>query len=289
MPRIAKHDVNAALDRIAQNIRDAAGKDGITSRKDIKAKLQTMSGTEKRLTDMFYRFVDHRDAKPGARITGSDIARGSDYAKEHLVAKYDVNHNGLSHEEIERMSVTGQLAVKLAAELKGVELPKPTPTSALGKLINEAAKGADYISESDSTPAYVETPLPAGQAITGDLVMQRFATQLEKAFSWDGSPVDLADFTTEVASPAESARFFDDMVVPYDPGDPFIVDNSKAWAKLKKVFDDNITDLTVVRVGPRDEMDRTKMAQSQGAYEYYLVGRSADGKLAGVTFESVET
>ena len=70
MSRIAKADVNAALSQAATNIKDAAGRDGVTSRKDMKAKLDTLTGTEKRLTDMFFRFLDHRDYKTNARITG---------------------------------------------------------------------------------------------------------------------------------------------------------------------------------------------------------------------------
>ena len=55
------------------------------------------------------------------------------------------------------------------------------------------------------------------------------------------------------------------------------------------MFDANISDVTLVRVGPRDDRKPNEMATDQGAYEYLLVGKTADGKLAGVTFESVET
>jgi len=292
MSRIAKADVNAALTKAAQNIRDAAGRDGVTSRADMKAKLATLSGTEKRLTDMFFRFLDHRDYKTNARITDADVTRGLDYAKEHLLEKYDLApQNGYSKAEIAKMSVTGQLAVKLAAEIKGVKLPDPAaPTSDLGKAINEAAKGADYMSESDSTPTYVESGrIGANDAITGQLVFDRFANVLKKAFDYDNTGVDLSKYAFEVEKPADAAKFLADQAVPGDPNDQFDVDNAKAWGKLKTVFEANISDVTLVRVGPRDEQDASKMGTDQGAYEYLLVGRTKDGKLAGVTFESVET
>ncbi|MBN2361871.1 MAG: hypothetical protein JXR83_20640 [Deltaproteobacteria bacterium] len=118
MPRIAKADVHAALERAAKNISDAKTPDGIVSRNDIKDKLGELDGTEKKLTDIFYRFIDHRDHVAGARITQKDIDRAVAYAKEKIVDKYDLNRNGLSRDEIAKMSLTGKLAVELARELK---------------------------------------------------------------------------------------------------------------------------------------------------------------------------
>ena len=75
MARIAKGDVNAALLRVAQHINKASGDDKITSRADMKAKLETLEGTEKQLADIFFRFMDHRDYKSGARITEKVLRR----------------------------------------------------------------------------------------------------------------------------------------------------------------------------------------------------------------------
>ena len=131
MPRIAKSDVHAALQRAAQHIQDAAGPDGRVSRADIKAKLDTLKGTEKNLVDIFFRFIDHRDHVPGAVVTKKDIDRAVDYSKEKLIDKYDVNNNGLSNNEISEMSRTGQLAVQLSKELRmaatiaQIEEPEP--------------------------------------------------------------------------------------------------------------------------------------------------------------------
>ena len=120
MPRIAKSDVYAALDRAASIIRSAdRGNDGIVSRADIKAKLATMEdGTEKKLVDIFYKFADHRDYRKYARLTGGDIEKTLTYSFKELVADYDVNNNGLSKAEIAKMSTTAKLAVELAKALK---------------------------------------------------------------------------------------------------------------------------------------------------------------------------
>lgn len=118
MPRIAKADVFAALERAANHIRSAAGNDGITSRSDMRRKLRELHGIERLLTDVFYRFIDHRDAKAGARITESDISDALSYARRQMIDQYDLNRNGLSASEIARMSSTGRMAVQLARQLK---------------------------------------------------------------------------------------------------------------------------------------------------------------------------
>ena len=45
-------------------------------------------------------------------------AKIRNHAKEHMVAKYDLNNNGLSKDEITKMSLTGKRAVDLAKALK---------------------------------------------------------------------------------------------------------------------------------------------------------------------------
>ncbi|MBL8916217.1 MAG: hypothetical protein JNM17_36290 [Archangium sp.] len=118
MPRIAKADVNAALDLAAMRIRDAAGGDGRTSKADMTKALKTLTGTEKKLADVFFKFIDHRDFKTGAQVTSKDVDRAVAYARKTLIAKYDLDNNGLSSTEVKKMSLTGQLSVKLATELK---------------------------------------------------------------------------------------------------------------------------------------------------------------------------
>ena len=124
MARIAKSDVYAALDRAAALIKKFdVGTDGRISRADEKESLAHFTAspvgqTEKQLADIFFQFIDHRDAKKYAKVTGADIDAAVAYAKQHLIANYDANHNGLSQAEIAKMSKTAQLAVQLAGELK---------------------------------------------------------------------------------------------------------------------------------------------------------------------------
>ncbi len=120
MSRISKNDVNAALALAAKTILAAGGDDKRVSRADVKNALATGSvpANQRALVDIFFKFIDHRDFKTGAQVTESDVGRAVEYAKQHMVAKYDLNNNGLSKDEIAQMSLTGKRAVDLAKALK---------------------------------------------------------------------------------------------------------------------------------------------------------------------------
>ena len=124
MPRIAKAEVNRTLELAAMRIKDAGGSDGRVSRAEMTKALKGLTGTEKTLTDVFFKFIDHRDFKKGAQVTSADITRAVSYAKTTMVAKYDLNENGLSATEVKKMSLTGKLAVSLAKELKAAAAAK---------------------------------------------------------------------------------------------------------------------------------------------------------------------
>ncbi|MDX2010219.1 MAG: hypothetical protein SFW67_08520 [Myxococcaceae bacterium] len=127
MSRIAKADVNKALSLAAKSIIDAGGSDGRTSRAEMKATLSTLPKEQQPLVDIFFKFIDHRDFKKGAQVTKSDVDRAVTYAKKTLIAKYDLNNNGLSRDEISKMSLTGKRAVDLAKALKAAAVPDAPP------------------------------------------------------------------------------------------------------------------------------------------------------------------
>lgn len=124
MPRIAKAEVNRALEMAANRITDAGGSDGRVSRAEMTKALKGLTGTEKKLTDVFFKFIDHRDFKSGAQVTSADVKRAVSYAKTTMIAKYDLDNNGLSPTEVKKMSLTGKLAVTLAKELKAAAASK---------------------------------------------------------------------------------------------------------------------------------------------------------------------
>ena len=120
MARIAKADVNHALDVAAKTLIRIGGSDGKIARAEVKNALATdrVARREAPLVDIFFKFVDHRDFREGAQVTAKDIKRAVEYAKKTMVAKYDLDNNGLSKDEIKEMSLTGKRAVDLAMALK---------------------------------------------------------------------------------------------------------------------------------------------------------------------------
>lgn len=114
MPNISRSAIHQVLDRAARTITSASGADGRASRKDIANKLKELTGDEKALVDTFYKFVDHRDAVPGAAITRADVSAALKDAKAKLVDVYDLDKNGLSPDERAKMGKVGQLAAQLA-------------------------------------------------------------------------------------------------------------------------------------------------------------------------------
>jgi hypothetical protein len=154
MARLAKSKVHAALEKAAQNILEAAGDDPVVSRKDIRKKLKELEWPEKQLTSIFYRFIDHRDYKPGARITQKDIEETLAYSKEKLVDAYDVNNNGLSAAEIEKMSLTARLAVQYAI-LKDQTTTLETTTDNLYNSLTELGEGLYFPAWANEADAYL--------------------------------------------------------------------------------------------------------------------------------------
>lgn len=125
MARIAKSEVNRALELAAKTINQAGGADGRISRADMKNALATdrVPRQQRALVDIFFKFIDHRDWKAGATVTAKDVSRAVEYAKKTMIAKYDLNANGLSKDEIKQMSLTAKRAVELARALKAAGVP----------------------------------------------------------------------------------------------------------------------------------------------------------------------
>lgn len=143
MSNIATSDVHAALHRAAEQLLQAAGPDGVVSRKDIRAKLLSLEGAERELVDELYRFIDRRDAARSARMTRADIDAALAHIRTELVDGHDLDNNGLSEDEVARMSDLGKFAVALARTLKAATAPagEAPAGEALAQKIGDLAKG----------------------------------------------------------------------------------------------------------------------------------------------------
>ncbi len=291
--RVAKPLVHTALDKAAENLKKAKGNDPAVSRADVSKATKTIaSDAERALTEQFFKFIDAREPALGARVTDKDIDKAVAYAKQHIIDKYDLNGNGISKEEIGKMSRLGRLAVELAVELKKTgaagETPSATTTTQLGKDITAAALLKDgtavtYMSESDYPVTFVSAPAPA--AFDAKSVMAAFtSTMLKDVFNGER---DLKDMTADMWSVADTKERMKDLVEIDDPADAGSVEAGGAFAKVMKQIDDNLTDVRVVKVGPK--ASDGSLADDQGLYNFFIVGKTRDGQIAGVSFGAVET
>lgn len=288
MSRIAKADVNKALSLAAKTIIEAGGTDGRTSRAEMKARLGALPKEQRALADIFFRFIDHRDFKKGAQVTATDVNRAVAYAKTHLVAKYDLNNNGLSRDEISKMSLTGKRAIDLARVLKGAaaDTGKALDSTKLGAEVAKYARDASYMSESDYNPEFFAKAFPAGHDLSGANVMTALNGLLSSHF--DQQDGDLSSYTFEKSTARETQDFMKRIATPPEDGDAFYTKSAKAFGAINTLLKDNLKELTLFKIGPKD--DRTGgLASDRGLYSYVLVGRSSDGKVAGVSIGSVET
>ena len=259
MARLAKNDIHKALEKAAGHIRAAAGEDGITSRADIRRKLGTLEGTERALVDIFYRFMDRRDAKPGARITESDISGTLAYAKDRLIDQYDLNRNGLSKAEIEKMSTTGKLAVALARQLKKEAVGD---TNAEGKKLSlklgELAEGLWF--DQLGSEAAIELKSFFAEASLTELTEDTFSQTLNL------DPNDVTQVIERFITP--DAEFYEQFLDVNDHADSAedLIDLMKASLK----------DIRVIVLG------RDNAPEVGSEHPTYWVGIARDGSLVGL-------
>jgi hypothetical protein len=170
------------------------------------------------------------------------------------------------------------------------------PAAKLGEAIEKAFTDADgekilYMSESDYPYEFAAVKNPRKLPLTGENVMKLFQAKLVKdVFAEDVNERDFEkDLTAEVYGAAESKRFLkDNEKVDPDLDEHYRVE-AAAWKKVNALLDANLSDVRVVKIGPKDEDDPTKVAESQGLYAYMVVGKTKDGEAAAIYYGAVET
>lgn len=270
MARLSKADVHKALDKAAQHILDSRGDDYVASRSDIRRKLKELSGVERELTDIFYRFMDNRDYRPGARITKTDVEDTLAYAKEKLIDRYDLNNNGLSQAEIEEMSLTGRLATIFAYQLKKAAVYESIENSEdLLEVLKEMGDGLlfdAYGSEASNVFKVFHQ-----EADVSYLNERTFSEALGLDPSKPEEEVERFD--------QGRAAYFDKLAVSY--GGPFETDFAQ-FNELTTFMELLLKQVTVVVVG-RDGFSPTSV------YPLYWVGIGPDGDVVGFETEVVWT
>lgn len=268
MARLAKQKVHAAFEKAAQNILDAAGGDPVVSRKDIRNKLKELTGVEQQLTSIFYRLIDHRDAKPGARVTKADVDSTLAYAKEKLVDAYDENNNGLSAAEIAKMSLTARLAVQYAKMQDETGGETPT-TEQLFQKLEELGNGLYFPAWANEGDAYFSTFKK--EANLQSLSQESFSSALGLD---DSKPAEQIELWHQGRSE------YDWIFENYENYDQLA--DLETFKTLHKYMEQNLTHLTHVVVG----LDGYG---TDSEYPVYFVGLTPTGYIMGFQTSTVWT
>lgn len=102
------------------------------------------------------------------------------------------------------------------------------------------------------------------------------------SYAGKGAPTvsKLLSLTNTPAGAVVEQRSFADLMDQlgevYDPADPYAVEYAARWNALREVLEENLTDMTVIRIG-------------EIQIDVYIVGTSACGDLVGVKTTSIET
>lgn len=154
--------------------------------------------------------------------------------------------------------------------------------------VEAAAKDLFYISEGDARLVYVESASPVAgvidaQAIRAALGVQHDALTTDGSvwFSADPGYMKIADRTPEVR---DADVFLARMTEVGDPNDPASAGEAAKFQALVDVLKANLTDIKVIRFNENGEPNHDAITSS-----IFIVGRTADGKLAGVLTGAVET
>lgn len=251
MSRIAKSEVNNAFEWAAAQITEAGGRDGITSRAEIRRKISELTGPERDLVDFFYRFIVRRGGNPSERVTRTDIDAALAIAREQLVAAFDTNDNGLSADEVAAMPPLGRLAVKVARQRQrsGEDLSNHFEALAFNLVLDDF--GTELTGEH-----FLSFHAPAS---LDHLSAQTFREALR---------LDPRDPKSQIARTESAAEFFRRLVDHHTPGP-----TAQAIA-LAQAMQSTLADLHVFIVG----------ADPEGGpmHPVYIVGVAPDGSLAGL-------
>ena len=154
--------------------------------------------------------------------------------------------------------------------------------------VEAVAKDLFYLSEGDARLAFVESAAPVAgvidaQAIRAALGAQHDARMTDGSvwFSPDPGYMKIADRTPEVR---DVDAFLARLTEIGDPNDPASAVEAAKFQALVGVLKANLTDIKVIRFNQSNDPNHDAITSS-----IFIVGRTADGKLAGVLTGAIET
>lgn len=270
MPRLSRELVYTALEKAAAHLYSTTAADQPAGRREIRSRIRTLEGAEKSLTEALYRFADQLAGQPAGGLTTQHIARALDWARRELVDAYDLDHNGLSEDEIERMSPAGRQAVAFARSLKLQAVSgNILSVEDLQHTLRDLGEGLYFPAWANESDA--ELQFFFREASLARLTEEQFADILE----------------LDPSLPAEEVSVFQQGLPQYAwifdnyerDGDPAALSR---FVRLHAVMRSYLRDLTHIVVG-RDG------SREDGRYPVYFVGITQEGDLAGFTTFTIWT
>ncbi|MBK8171185.1 MAG: hypothetical protein IPK60_12685 [Sandaracinaceae bacterium] len=150
---------------------------------------------------------------------------------------------------------------------------------------NEVAASANYMSESDYVPEYLQGEPDRDGSVSISLVRETLGDDIAFFFSNEGEEAVEADaLAYTIHSRADAVEFLDDQCVPNENNDAATV---AAWSTIRALVAEHLTDVRMLRAGFPDESG--DLSSDRGLYVFIIVGKSADGRLMGFLVGSVET
>ena len=293
MARIAKSDVHAVLRRAADLLIQAGGDDQRISRADAKALVGSLQGLEKLLVDMFFRFIDHRDHRPGATVTVRDVEDAYHYAKDKLIDAYDVNGNGLSRAEVAKMSMLAKLAVALAAERaqQSMEATEQFDSDGVEDELRQLVQGLTLVSECNARFEPVVVPLAPTAQLELDTVRLLFGDihdELAQAVV-DHPREQVFDLDDAWAEQREFQAWFAERRMPDDLLDPLEVERAVRTGELVDFLAAHtLAPQVFAFCDPTAELGDLA-GELIGEVSVFIVGRNLEGWIVGVYTTSLES
>lgn len=253
---------------------------------ELKAALKGQSAEVKAAAMAAYNSAKNDATAAGKLVVRYDVTKKLDQAVAALQGADADGDGELSEKELAKLQTWTPLRLAMAAvTLESVDTGKMS-TEDFGKAANKIMSRVLVMSEGDSPLEFVSS-VKTNKAITPDNVLELFEKTLDKVYAPYGAPDN--GLTAEVSSTAKAQKLLDELATA-DPqaDDPLAAqDEAACYANLKKLFAANLTDVRHVRVGPKD--DDGTMAVDQGTYVEMFLGKTADGKLAGMMWTLAET
>lgn len=138
-------------------------------------------------------------------------------------------------------------------------MQRSSETTEVRERLESAADGLLFISETESPFEYEELPHGASVALTPDSVREALGEP-------EATPVEETSLD----------RFLSGHIERADPEDPVAQENVGRFQALKEALTDSLSDVKVFRVG-------------EVQVRYHVLGRTPDGRVAGLAASALET